>query len=108
MKKIAVFIAVTCAAFSTALCVDSLPSMASVGPVSGYVKNADGITLDCADKSQARIYLLAPDLARVRASFTRQLPQTDHSWAIDKTTWTPTAWAITEAAGEIILATSEL
>ncbi len=108
MKMIAVFIAVTCAAFSPAVCVDSLPSMTDIGPVSGYVRNADGITLDCADKSQARIQLLAPDLARVRTAFTKRLPSLDHSWAIDKTEWAPTAWTMTETPGEILLITSEL
>jgi len=83
-------------------------SMTPAGPVSGYSRNADGITLDCADGSQARIYLLAPDLARVRASFTKQLPPAGRSWALNKTDWKAPDWSVKETEKEIILATSEL
>lgn len=58
-----------------------------LAPIAPYASTPASVTLTCRDHSQIRLYLLAPDLVRVRASFGRALPERDHSWAIAKTEW---------------------
>src|ERR1041384_8182281 len=78
-----------------------------IGPVTSYEKTERGITLNCSDNSQVQITILAPDLIRVRASFTRPIPAKDHSWAIAKESWDTPAWTVNESAQSITAATSE-
>ncbi len=85
-----------------------LTGLRSIGPVASFTKSESAVTLACADGSQVRITVLAPDLIRVRAAFLRKLPERDHSWAIAKTSWDPTPWNLTENPGELHISTSEL
>ena len=79
-----------------------------IGAVSSLVKTDTGVTLHCADKSEVRILVLAPDLIRVRAAFAKPLPANDHSWAIAKQDWPTTPWSLTEGADAIRIVTSEI
>ncbi|MFA5937659.1 MAG: hypothetical protein WC822_07335, partial [Candidatus Paceibacterota bacterium] len=88
--------------------VNSIDSFKAIGPVSAYEKSDSAVTLNCADKSQVKIFLLASDLVRVRASFGKPLPEKDHSWAIDKTDWAAPRWTLKENGAEILLLTDAL
>jgi len=83
-------------------------SLEKIGPVTGFVKTEKGITLNCRGNSQVNLTVLAPDLVRVRASFTKAIPTRDHSWAIAKEDWATPQWTLTESAEAIMIATSEL
>src|SRR5437588_9984563 len=83
-------------------------SLEKIGPVTGFVKTEKGIRLNCRDNSQVQLTVLAPDLVRVRASFTKAIPARDHSWAIGKENWATPPWTLTESAETITIATSEL
>jgi alpha-glucosidase len=85
-----------------------LDSFAHIGAVSSVERTAGGVTFNCADGSQLRVSILAPDLARVRASFKKPLPQRDHSWAIDKTVWQTPEWDMAEQKDKVVLRTSEM
>src|SRR5450755_2007626 len=85
-----------------------LNGLRSIAPVAGFVKTDSAVTLMCADGSQVRISVLAPDLIRVRAAFLGNLPDRDHSWAIEKTTWDTPRWNLTEESGALHLSTDEL
>ncbi|MDD2772863.1 MAG: glycoside hydrolase family 31 protein [Elusimicrobiales bacterium] len=88
--------------------VNTINTLTEIGAVAGYDKTDSAVTLNCADKSQVRLYVLAPDLVRVRASFQKPIPEKDHSWAIDKTAWTTPDWTLKEDGGDITLLTAEL
>ncbi len=79
-----------------------------IGPVASFGRTEKGITLNCRDNSQVQLTVLAPDLVRVRASFTKAIPARDHSWAIGKENWETPQWTLTESAETITIATSEL
>src|SRR5256886_5198015 len=79
-----------------------------IGPVTSFSKTEKGITLNCRDNSQVQLTVLAPDLVRVRASFTKAIPARDHSWAIAKENWATPQWTVTESAEVVTIATSEL
>ena len=64
-----------------------LTGLAAIDPVASYTATRDTVTIACRDQSQVRLYILAPDLIRVRASFRAPIPERDHSWAIAKTAW---------------------
>src|SRR5436853_3336506 len=83
-------------------------SLEKIGPVTGFVKTENGIRLNCRDNSQVNLTVLAPDLVRVRASFTKAIPTRDHSWAIAKENWATPQWTVTESAEVVTIATSEL
>ena len=85
-----------------------LNGLRSIGPVASFVKTDSAVTLTCADGSQVRITVLAPDLIRVRAAFLGKLPDRDHSWAIEKTSWDVPHWSLTEEAGALRISTDEL
>ncbi len=93
------------------LALTSLASAASLTPIgnlASFTRSTDGITITCSDNSQVRLQVLAPDLIRVRTSFTSPLPERDHSWAIDKNSWQSTQWNVTEDSARLLLTTSEL
>src|SRR5262249_22124629 len=71
-------------------------------------REAASITVNCADGSQVRLSILAPDLIRVRTSFTKHLPNRDHSWAIARDNWTTPPWTVTESPEAITIATDEI
>ncbi len=85
-----------------------LDSLVPIGSVASYSPARDGITVLCSDQSQVRLQVLAPDLVRVRASFGRQLPERDHSWAIEKTGWDVPQWNVRENSDSLLLSTAEL
>src|SRR6266699_1070079 len=86
----------------------NVSSLERIGPVTRLLKAERGVTLTCADGSQVQLTVLAPDLIRVRASFTKPLPAHDHSWAIARTDWPTTPWQLTETAASITVATAEV
>jgi alpha-glucosidase len=85
-----------------------LNGLRSIGPVASFVKTDSAVTLICADGSQVRITVLAPDLIRVRAAFLGKLPDRDHSWAIEKVAWDTPRWSLTEDAAALRISTDEL
>jgi alpha-glucosidase len=94
-------------AFGSAAGID-LNGLRSIAPVASFVKSASAVTLTCTDGSQVRITVMAPDLIRVRAAFLKNLPERDHSWAIEKATWDVPRWNLTEEAASLRLVTDEL
>jgi len=85
-----------------------LNGLRSIGSVASFVKTDSSVTLICADGSQVRISVLAPDLIRVRAAFLGKLPDRDHSWAIEKTSWNVPQWSLTEDPAALRISTAEL
>ena len=85
-----------------------LTGLRSIGPVTAFSKTESGVTLNCADGSEVRITVLAPDLIRVRAAFLGKLSARDHSWAIEKTSWDATSWDLAEDPGALRISTSDL
>jgi alpha-glucosidase len=79
-----------------------------IGAVTRFTPTTGAVTFDCADRSQVRVSILAPDLIRVRASFTKPLPAKDHSWAIAKTDWPAPHWRLAEQTGSVVISTDEL
>ncbi len=79
-----------------------------IGPVISIEKSSTTVTFNCGDKSQVRLTILAPDLIRVRASFTKPIPTRDHSWAIARDDWSTPRWSLSEAAESITILTDEL
>jgi len=63
-----------------------------IGDVADVRRDDRSAILNCTDNSQVRITVLAPDLIRVRASFSKQLAKRDHLWAIEKTNWPKPRW----------------
>lgn len=93
------------AVFAQAVEPDSLQAIA---PFSSVTRSESSLTIDCQDRSQVRLSILAPDLIRVRASFQKPLPERDHSWAIAKTAWIPPAWQMAETEESVIVSTDEV
>ena len=85
-----------------------ITSLQRIGPVVSFTKSEKGITLNCRDNSQVQLSVLAPDLIRVRASFTKPIPAKDHSWAIAKENWATPSWNVIEMPESITVSTSEL
>src|ERR1041385_2164308 len=85
-----------------------ITSLEKIGSVVSLIKTDNGVTLSCNDNSQVQLTILAPDLIRVRASFTKPIPTKDHSWAVAKTDWPTTRWSLNESPTEITITTDEL
>ncbi|MEK6336099.1 MAG: glycoside hydrolase family 31 protein [Acidobacteriota bacterium] len=85
-----------------------ITALEKIGPVVGITKNERGIVLNCQDNSQVALTVLATDLIRVRASFTKPIPARDHSWAIAKDIWPAAPWSLKETADSITIATAEV
>jgi alpha-glucosidase len=85
-----------------------LNGLEHIAPVANYQRTGNGLILDASDGSQVQIFVIAPDLIRVRAAFRAKLPSRDHSWAIAKTDWTTPQFKVAENAGEILLSTDEV
>lgn len=85
-----------------------ITSLEKIGAVVSLNKTDKSVTLNCNDNSQVQLTILAPDLVRVRASFTKPIPTSDHSWAIAKDDWTTPRWSLNEAPTEITITTDEL
>jgi alpha-glucosidase len=99
MKRTLLLLVALCCARASA---DALPAVDSVS------RNTDGVTFTCLDHSQVRLFVLAPDLIRVRVSFEHSLPERDHSWAIEKTAWVAARWDFRQSADAYTLSTDEL
>ena len=93
---------------STGAAAIDLNGLRSIGPVASFVKTDSAVTLNCADGSQVRIAVLAPDLIRVRAAFLGKLPERDHSWAIEKTSWEVPRWSLADDPGALRISTDEV
>jgi alpha-glucosidase len=106
MKRLLVLAAI-CALCASARAQD-ITTLEKIGPVTSLVKSEQSITLNCQDNSQVVITIYAPDLIRVRASFTKPVPSTNHSWAIAKVAWPTPRWNLDEAGDLITISTDEL
>jgi alpha-glucosidase len=71
-------------------------------------KPSNSVVIDCDDKSQVCLQVLAPDLVRVRASFQKSLPLHDHSWAIERADLAQLPTTVSKTKDAIILETSAL
>src|SRR5690349_7295795 len=85
-----------------------ITTLEKIGSITRFAKSEKTVTLTCNDNSQVQLTILAPDLIRVRASFTKPIPTKDHSWAIAKTEWTTPRWSLKESTTSITITTDEL
>ena len=106
MKRLLVLMAI-CASCASVLGQD-ITTLEKIGPVVSIVKTDKAVTLHCNDNSQVQLTILAPDLIRVRASFTKPIPSKDHSWAIAKQDWPTPRWNLSETPDLISVSTDEL
>ena len=106
MNRFLALIAILGAA-TTALAQD-VSSLEKIGPVVSLQRSDRSVTLNCHDNSQVQLTILAPDLVRVRASFSKPIPARDHSWAIAKENWTMPRWTLNETSDPISITTDEL
>jgi alpha-glucosidase len=93
---------------SPSLAGQDITALEKIGPVTGFVRGDNGVILNCQDRSQVQLTVLAPDLIRVRASFTKPIPTKDHSWAIAKDNWETPRWNLKETPESITIATDEI
>src|SRR5689334_14253600 len=84
-----------------------ITTLEQIGPVVSLQRSDKGVTLNCQDHSQVQLSILAPDLIRVRASFTKPIPARDHSWAIAKDDWTTPRWNLNETPDLIFSITTD-
>src|ERR1041384_120516 len=85
-----------------------ITTLEKIGSVVSFSKTDNTVTLTCNDNSQVQLTILAPDLVRVRASFTKPIPAKDHSWAVDKNDWSTPHWTINESTTTITIITDEI
>lgn len=91
-----------------AVSAQDITSLEHIGPVVSLTRTEKGVTLNCGDHSQVQLTVLAADLIRVRASFTKPVSVKEHSWAIAKESWTGSPWKFSETADAISIATDEV
>lgn len=106
MIRILVLLATLCAPAS--LLAQDITTLETIGPVTRLERTEKSVTLHCRDNSQVKLTILAPDLIRVRASFTKPIPTRDHSWAIGKENWPTPRWNVKETTDLITITTDEL
>ena len=94
--------------FSISVAAQDITTLEKIGPIVSLSKTEKSVTHKCQDSSQVQLTILAPDLIRVRASFTKPIPAKDHSWAIAKLDWSTPRWNLKESPTEITLTTDEL
>src|SRR5215211_5287243 len=85
-----------------------ITTLEKIGPVVRFERTEKSVILHCQDNSQVQLTILAPDLIRVRASFTKPIPQKDHSWAIARENWETPRWNLNETSDLITITTDEL
>jgi alpha-glucosidase len=85
-----------------------ITTLEKIGPVVRFERSDKAVTLHCQDNSQVQLTILAPDLIRVRASFTKPIPARDHSWAIAKQDWQTPRWNLRETSDSITITTDEV
>jgi alpha-glucosidase len=107
MKKLiaAIYSLVSLCPFARAI---DLNGLATIDSLASYTSTRDTVTIACRDQSQVRLYILAPDLIRVRTSFRQRLPDRDHSWAIAKTSWDVPKWSVKDDPAGLMIATEEV
>jgi len=94
---------------TAASCVaQDITTLEQIGAVVRFERTEKAVTLHCRDNSQVQLTILAPDLIRVRASFGKPIPQSDHSWAIAKQNWETPRWGLNETSDLITITTDEL
>ena len=85
-----------------------ITGLEKIGSILSVTRAEKTVLLNCRDNSQVQVTVLAPDLVRVRASFGKPLPARDHSWAIEKTSWTTPRWSLSETTDAVVIATDEI
>ncbi|HEX7330585.1 MAG TPA: hypothetical protein VF290_03745, partial [Pyrinomonadaceae bacterium] len=95
-------------AATTSAAAQDITTLEKIGPVVSLTKTEQRVTLNCQDNSQVQLTILAPDLIRVRAAFTKSVPARDHSWAIAKENWPTPRWNLRETSDSITITTDEL
>ena len=68
LRRLAICVLLVC---TRAAAID-LSGLRPIGPVASFTKDDSGVTLTCADESEVRISVLAPDLIRVRAALSQE------------------------------------
>src|SRR6185369_16101978 len=106
MTRLLVFTIILAAGITAAA--QDITTLEKIGPVVNLTKSDKSVTLHCDDNSQVQLTILAPDLIRVRAAFTKPIPARDHSWAVAKENWPTPRWKIEETAASITITTDEL
>ncbi|HEX3282186.1 MAG TPA: DUF4968 domain-containing protein, partial [Pyrinomonadaceae bacterium] len=103
-------VALLCCTFGllTLAAAQDITKLERIGPVVNFTKSEKSVVLNCQDNSQVQLTLLAADLVRVRASFAKPLPATDHSWAIAKTEWSTPRWSVSENTDSVLITTEAL
>jgi len=94
--------------FTTAVYAQDITQLEKIGPIVSFTRSEKAVVLNCADKSQVQVSVLAADLIRIRTSFAKPLPAKDHSWAIARTNWATPRWTLTEDQTSILITTDEL
>jgi alpha-glucosidase len=107
MKKL-LLILVCLMGSGLAIQAQDITSLEKIGPVTGFIRNERGVVFTCRDNSQVQLTVLAPDLIRVRAAFTKAIPTRDHSWAIARDRWETPPWSLKENAESVTISTDEL
>src|SRR5882724_1570012 len=107
MKRLLIL---ACCLTFACLCANAqdITTLTKIGRVVDFSRTTSAVTVNCDDGSQVQLTILAPDLIRIRAAFTKPIPPRDHSWAIDKTNWPTPRWTLTESADSLTVATEEL
>jgi len=93
---------------AASLAAQDITSLEKIGPVTSFARSDKGLTFNCQDNSQVQLTILAPDLIRVRASFTKPIPERDHSWAVAKDNWVTPRWIVKEDSDSITVWTDEI
>jgi len=106
MTRLLVLISILATAPS--ILAQDITTLEPIGRVATLIKSDNRVTLTCHDNSQVQLTILAPDLIRVRASFTKPIPTKDHSWAVAKTDWSIPRWNLNESPSNITITTDEL
>ena len=85
-----------------------ITTLDKIGPVKSFARSDQSVTFTCRDNSQVQLTVLAPDLIRVRASFTKAIPSRDHSWAIATEKWVTPRWSLVETTESVTISTDEV
>src|SRR5258708_711050 len=96
------------AGFDLAIRAQDITSLEKIGPATSFTRSDRGVTFTCRDQSQVQLTVLAPDLIRVRVSFTKAIPVGDHSWAIAREHWETPRWGLKENGESVTISTDEM
>jgi alpha-glucosidase len=107
MKKLlaVIIFCLHCCLTGTAI---DLNGLEAIGAAQQMSKDANSVTVICADGSRVRLFVLAPDVVRVRVAFRKDFPAVDHSWAVAKTDWNAVRWDAKETPDAYVVTTDEL